>query len=238
MITIKQKFLPHFDQRDADVDMLVYHSMATGALSGIELLDRCELSTHFIIDYDGTIYTCVEEQNRAWHAGLSSWKGFQNINSRSIGIEVCQQTLGQSPFAEQQIKSLVRLSKDIIKRYNIKPDMIVGHSDIAPTRKADPGKFFPWDALALNSIGVWYGDQCLTGSTSELLKTIGYNVTDEESLQAAAYAFCRHFLPEMVLAEEVSKVMENPYLKNNNILSDAKFIKTLEKVAKSYTLII
>ena len=151
--------LPHFNEREEQIDMLVLHSMAHNAIEGIARLDELELSSHYIVDFDGTVWQCVSEEKRAWHAGVSSWRGKENINSRSIGIEVCHRSLGQSHFGRRQIKSLIGLCKEIIRRWNIAPDMIVGHSDIAPTRKSDPGRGFPWAELAAADIGIWFGSR-------------------------------------------------------------------------------
>lgn len=215
--------------------MLVIHSMAHNAAEGIARLDELELSSHYIIDFDGTIWQCVSEDKRAWHAGVSSWRGLDDLNSRSIGIEVCHHTLGQSAFNKRQIKSLILLCREIIDRWHIAPDMVVGHSDIAPTRKPDPGKAFPWQELAANNIGIWYGSRFAEeNDISKMLSFIGYDVSN---LEAAAYAFCRRFLPNKVSTMAVCKLLDRPYPeKALQILDDRQFIGALQNIYAQYNL--
>lgn len=215
--------------------MLVIHSMAHNAAEGIARLDELELSSHYIIDFDGTIWQCVSEDKRAWHAGVSSWRGLDDLNSRSIGIEVCHRTLGQSAFNKRQIKSLILLCREIIDRWHIAPDMVVGHSDIAPTRKPDPGKAFPWQELAANNIGIWYGSRFAEeNDISKMLSFIGYDVSN---LEAAAYAFCRRFLPNKVSTMAVCKLLDRPYPeKALQILDDRQFIGALQNIYAQYNL--
>lgn len=215
--------------------MLVIHSMAHNAAEGIARLDELELSSHYIIDFDGTIWQCVSEDKRAWHAGVSSWRGLDDLNSRSIGIEVCHRTLGQSAFNKRQIKSLILLCREIIDRWHIAPDMVVGHSDIAPTRKPDPGKAFPWQELAANNIGIWYGSRLAEeNDISKMLSFIGYDVSN---LEAAAYAFCRRFLPNKVSTMAVCKLLDRPYPeKALQILDDRQFIGALQNIYAQYNL--
>ena len=215
--------------------MLVIHSMAHNAAEGIARLDELELSSHYIIDFDGTIWQCVSENKRAWHAGVSSWRGLDDLNSRSIGIEVCHRTLGQSAFNKRQIKSLILLCREIIDRWHIAPDMVVGHSDIATTRKPDPGKAFPWQELAANNIGIWYGSRFAEeNDISKMLSFIGYDVSN---IEAAAYAFCRRFLPNKVSTMAVCKLLDRPYPeKALQILDDRQFIGALQNIYAQYNL--
>ncbi len=193
---------PNFDERKAPVEMLVLHY--TGMRSAREALDRlcdpaAKVSAHYVIDEDGEIYSLVDEGKRAWHAGVSSWKGKTDINSRSVGIEIVNpgHEFGYRPFPDKQIQSVIDISKEIKKRYFILDTNIVGHSDIAPTRKSDPGELFPWKRLAGNGIGLWT-DNFATPEKSikEMLAEIGYDTTDE---QAALTAFQRRFYPEAIL---------------------------------------
>lgn len=228
--------LPFFNNRKKEISMLVLHSMAHSAEEGIKSLEGYELSAHYIVDYDGTVFNCVDEKHRAWHAGLGSWKGLDDINSRSIGIEICHKSLGQSKFNHKQIKSLIALCRDIIARNNIRSDMIIGHSDLAPIRKPDPGKAFPWELLAQNGIGLWPKNAKLSESDpAKLLSLIGYDVSSSEKLIAAAYAFRRHFLPHDIITMPVKKLVENPYPKGKqNLLSGEGFISALQATAKTY----
>ena len=145
---------PNFNDRKTEVKYLVMHF--TGMKSLPEVIDRlrdpaAEVSAHYLIDEDGNIYRMVDEGKRAWHAGTSSWQGERDMNSASIGIEI--QNNGDKPFAAAQIDALIALSRDIMKRHNIAPENVVGHSDIAPDRKVDPGPHFPWRRLAAHGIG-------------------------------------------------------------------------------------
>ena len=227
--------LPFYNERKTDISMLVIHSMAHSAKEGIESLKGYELSAHYVVDYDGTVFQCVDEQKRAWHAGIGSWKGLDDINSRSIGIEVCHKSLGQSKFNKIQIKNLMLLCQDIIKRNNIRADMIVGHSDIAPTRKPDPGKAFTWERLAQNGIGLWYEDEKLSlNNPEELLQIIGY---DTSNPKAAIYAFCRRFAPENIITMPVKKLIKHPYPKDNHLLNNDKILEVMKKVAYQHKML-
>ena len=228
----------HYNQRQHPIEMLVIHSMAHNAADGIARLNELKLSTHYIIDFDGTIWQCVDEKNRAWHAGISSWQGLSDINSRSIGIEVCHHSLGQSQFHRRQIKSLILLCQNIIARCHIAPDKIVAHSDIAPNRKPDPGKAFPWQELAANNIGIWYGARFSEETDiAKMLSFIGYNADSKENTFIAAYAFCRRFLPKKIITMPTKKLVNNPYPKENTaLLEDSEFVSALQNIYMQYQL--
>ena len=195
--------------------MLVLHSTAHNAAGAVQSLLNNEVSAHYVIDLDGEVYSLVDEDKRAWHAGVASWRNINtDLNSRSVGIEVCNLSLGQTPYGEKQISRLVRLCRKLIRSYHIRPEMIVAHSDIAPTRKPDPGIAFPWQYLAQKGIGLWYKPQnaqkIKEASVPELLKTIGYNTDTPETTIASAYAFRRRFLPEEVeIIEDVKQLVDN-----------------------------
>lgn len=199
---------PNFNARRnlQPVDMLVLHY--TGMTSAKAALDRMcdpgfEVSAHYMIDEDGTIYQLVNEDYRAWHAGLSSWRGKTNINCRSIGIEIVNpgHEFGYRPFPEAQITALIPLCQSILRRHPlISARNVVGHSDIAPQRKEDPGELFPWGLLAENGIGVYPPSPASkvpsgTLSPSEALSQYGYDVTD---LEKTILAFQRHFCPNLL----------------------------------------
>ncbi len=194
---------PNFNRRKTPVDMLVLHY--TGMKTAQEALDRlrdpeAKVSAHYVVDENGEVYSLVDETKRAWHAGVSFWNGESDINSRSIGIEIVNpgHELGYVPFPDEQIHSVINLSKEIIKHNVIPYKNIVGHSDIAPSRKRDPGELFPWKKLAENGIGLWTDDFIKPEkSAEEMLSVIGYDITDEK---AALKAFQRHFYPEALLA--------------------------------------
>ncbi|MEM7640889.1 MAG: N-acetylmuramoyl-L-alanine amidase, partial [Pseudomonadota bacterium] len=148
---------PNFNDRKHPVDMLVFHY--TGMETGQQALDRmcdpsAEVSAHYMIWEDGRVVQLVGEDKRAWHAGVSSWQGDQDLNSRSIGIETVNgghdwPLAGNvlPPYPTAQIDALIELSSGILERWDIPFNRIVGHSDIAHARKDDPGEHFPWDRL-------------------------------------------------------------------------------------------
>src|SRR6185312_14048096 len=134
----------------------------TGMRNGEDALQRlcdpeAKVSSHYTVDRDGTVYQHVAEARRARHAGVSYWAGVRDVNSRSIGIEIVNpgHEFGYIPFAELQIEAVIALSKDILSRHAISASRIVGHSDVAPNRKQDPGELFPWAQLAGSGIGLW-----------------------------------------------------------------------------------
>ena len=151
---------PNFDSRDGcDISLLVLHY--TGMKTASDALERlCNLdskvSAHYVVDEDGTVYHLVKEEMRAWHAGVSSWRGESRVNHHSIGIEIVNpgHEFGYRNFPEIQMLSVVELCKDILVRHDIPPRNVVGHSDVAPSRKEDPGELFDWEWLAREDIGI------------------------------------------------------------------------------------
>jgi len=154
---------------------------------------RTQVSAHYVICRDGTVYHMLNDYLRAWQAGLSKWGNITDVNSISIGIELDNN--GFEPFPPEQINSLLRLLTRLKTTYNIPPANFIGHGDIAPTRKNDPSSLFPWKDLADKGFGLWYTDTtgvCVPGGFSTLtaLRLIGYDTKDST---AAAMAFKRHF---------------------------------------------
>jgi len=193
---------PNHGPRLSDtIDMLVIHY--TGMQSAQAALDRlcdetAQVSAHYLIDEDGTLYTLVAEQRRAWHAGLSFWRGETDINSRSIGIELVNpgHEFGYRPFPDAQIAALTTLGVQIVARHPIPPRNVVGHSDIAPFRKQDPGELFPWQTLAGQGLGVWPTSAGIDdGPIMDALSRWGYDISNP---QAAISAFQRHFRPSKI----------------------------------------
>lgn len=189
---------PNFDERDGQpIDMLVLHY--TGMKTGEEALARlCDplsrVSAHYMVHEDGVITSIVTENMRAWHSGLASWRGHTNINHRSIGIEMVNpgHAFGYRPFPEAQMRAVAHLCGDILTRHDIEPRNIVGHSDVAPTRKEDPGELFDWAWLAEQGIGL-FPKTAMGGHTTEKdLRRYGY---DTEDMGKAITAFQRHFRP-------------------------------------------
>lgn len=152
---------PNFDSREGvAVDMIVLHY--TDTLDCAEALSiltdpAAKVSSHYVLDIDGTIHQLVDEKERAWHAGTSSWRGHDNVNHRSIGIEIVNpgHRYGLAPYPKKQMEALVHLCDQLVKKYRIEPRNVVGHSDVAPSRKTDPGEHFNWAWMAERGIGLW-----------------------------------------------------------------------------------
>lgn len=234
---MKQRLLPFFDERRARVEMIVLHATAFEAKKALQIYEKERVSCHYFIESSGEIWRVVREDKRAWHAGVGRWREFDDdINSRSIGIELASSTLGQQEFMPRQKESLIRLLKDILQRYDMRQVNIVGHSDIAPCRKADPGKDFFWKELAEKGIGLWpnLADAAKLSSNDpeKLLKTIGYDTAD---VKAAAYAFCRRFLPEKIMpVDDIEALIADPGLADDALLQDDGFLQVLKATAYKY----
>ncbi len=238
---IEKHPLAHFSDRNSYIDMIILHSSVYPVEQTIGFLEELKLSAHYIIDFDGTIIQLVEEDKKAWHAGISFWNEKTNINDRSIGIEILQKDLGQTPFHPSQIQSLSELMKHLIEKFRIKPQNIVAHSDIAPLGKPDPGIAFPWQKLAEENLGLWYdladSEKVFSNDVQELLEMIGYDTRDEERTIASAYAFRRRFLPkEVEIDNDVMHLVDNVYpIGKKELLKGDEFIKALKAVVYKFT---
>ena len=151
---------PNFNERLHPLDMLVLHY--TGMKDGPTALARMcdpasQVSAHYMVEQDGTVFALVAEGKRAWQAGRSWWRGESDLNSRSIGIEIVNggHEFGLPPYPEVQIDAVIELCRGILSRWPIPQNRIVAHSDIAPDRKEDPGERFPWRRLAEAGVGLW-----------------------------------------------------------------------------------
>ena len=231
--------LTDFDDRSTPISMIIFHCSAQSTSEMINTLKTLKLSTHYIIGPRGGITQCVPDNKRAWHAGKSFWNGTENLNSHSIGIEICSPSLGQKKYNPSQIESLIKLCQHLIKKYNIPLYNIIGHSDIAPTRKPDPGISFPWKQLAASGIGIWYNIQdhfqINTFDIAKLLSSIGYDTRDNSTTRASAYAFCRHFLPQFVFIDnDIPHLLENILPSDFSFMNNEIFINTLKSVAYAY----
>lgn len=197
---------PNWNERQLPVTMAVLHY--TGMPSASEALERmcdpaAEVSAHYMIDEDGTVTRLVAEDKRAWHAGRSYWRGVTDVNSASIGIELVNpgHEWGYRPFSDAQMEALVPLLADIVRRHDIPRANVVGHSDIAPSRKEDPGELFDWEMLAsrrlaLAAPGVKLGSPFENDGAFMLgLERFGYDVSDG---RAAVAAFQRRFRPRRI----------------------------------------
>ena len=197
---------PNFDARMLPVTMIVLHytGMPDAAGAVARLTDpEAKVSAHYLIAEDGQVVRLVAEENRAWHAGKSHWRHIDDINSASIGIELVNpgHEFGYRPFPDAQIDALIPLMAEIVDRYGITRGNIVGHSDIAPTRKQDPGELFPWYKLARLRLALPRPTKNLMdphwtdGGFLLALERFGYDVTDPF---AATVAFQRRFRPELI----------------------------------------
>ena len=197
---------PNWNERQSPISMIVLHY--TGMRTGAEALERmcdpaAEVSAHYMIEEDGTVIQLVAEERRAWHAGRSYWRGITDINSASIGIELVNpgHEWGYRPFTEAQMDRLIPLLADIKVRHDIPRANIVGHSDVAPARKEDPGELFDWETLAaihlvLKTPKITLGTPFENdGAFMLALERFGYDISDG---RAAVAAFQRRWRPRRI----------------------------------------
>ena len=163
-INTTTNYSPNFEVKkrpSKQIKFIIFHY--TGMKKENEAIKRLtslksKVSSHYFIKNNGKIFILVPDSYTAWHAGISSWKNFKLLNKNSIGVEISNpgHNHDYKRFSKKQIKSIIKLSKFLIKKYEIKPNCILGHSDIAPDRKKDPGEKFPWKHLSQNKISVWH----------------------------------------------------------------------------------
>ncbi len=224
---------PNFDARTRPIDLVVLHytGMQDAAIALARLTDPAPLagnypgpwqstdvladatlsrvSAHYVVDEAGAIYSLVPEEHRAWHAGVGSWEGEGDLNARAIGIEIVNggHDFGLPDFTDAQIDAVIHLLKDIFERWpQLNAKRVVGHSDIAPERKADPGEKFPWKRLADAGVSVWpsaapvnIDNDDIASDIQTQLGAIGYDVKQtgamDNATHAALVAFQRRFRP-------------------------------------------
>ncbi|MGI9514318.1 MAG: N-acetylmuramoyl-L-alanine amidase [Anderseniella sp.] len=212
----------HFNDRvgvaGPDILLMHYTGVPTPEFA-IDILTsgEREVSCHYLVRQDGSIVHMVDEDKRAWHAGKSSWEGAGDVNSRSVGIEICNPGHGDNyhDFSDSQIEAVIALSKDIMARYSIEPRQVLAHSDVAPGRKIDPGEKFPWAQLASSGVGLWTTpaaivdgpvmDEGASGddvtSLQRNLAAYGYGVditgTYDSAMATVVRAFQLHFRPSL-----------------------------------------
>jgi len=192
---------PNQDSRPAGapVDMLILHY--TGMPTAAAALDRLRdpaaaVSSHYVVEEDGQVWRLVPEDRRAFHAGVSFWRGHAALNGRCVGIEIVNpgHEWGYRPFPALQMAAVCDLCLGILSRHPIPARNVVGHSDVAPDRKQDPGELFDWQGLARNGVGLWPGpDGAPVADARAALEAIGYKVPD---LATTLRAFQLHWLPE------------------------------------------
>ncbi|MFQ5983896.1 MAG: N-acetylmuramoyl-L-alanine amidase [Alphaproteobacteria bacterium] len=224
-LAIVDRLSPNNDARPdgVAVDMLILHytGMPTTAEALARLTDpSASVSAHYLIDEDGTVYRLVAEARRAWHAGEASWRGRRDVNGASIGIELHNPGYehGYRPYPEPQMAALEALAQDIMARHPIPARHVLGHSDVAPHRKRDPGELFDWRRLSEAGVGLWPARPVVKGEMGlvlcpgdsgppvkdiqRALKEFGYAVSTDGRFDATTAsvvaAFQRHFRAERV----------------------------------------
>ncbi len=210
---------PNFNDRAAPISMLVVHYTEMKPIE--TALDRltdpeAQVSAHYLISEEGEVTQLVSEDKRAWHAGQSYWRGHKDVNSASIGIELDHpgHANGYRAFADTQFEALVPLVARIVKQYDIPRANVIGHSDVAPARKVDPGELFPWDRLAEYGLclpkpkSLEYGDPFHNdGAFMLALERFGYDITDGDK---AVEAFQRRWRPELIdgqIDQQISAIL-------------------------------
>lgn len=202
-----------------DTVIIHYTGMQSGETALTRLCDEtAEVSAHYLIEEDGRLFRLVAEEKRAWHAGVSHWRGMDNLNHNSIGIELVNpgHEFGYRAFPRKQINALIELLSGIHRRHNILPVNVIGHSDIAPDRKTDPGELFPWEQLYEAGFGIYsklgggdtkpiaqIGDNVsVVEEMRSQLKCLGYNVTNSKTFDETCVhivkAFQAHWRPSCV----------------------------------------
>ena len=221
---MRERPSPNHDDREVDarIDTIVLHY--TGMKSAQEAIDllcspQARVSSHYVVEEDGSIWQLVDEAKRAWHAGISFWRGRENLNHVSIGIEIVNpgHDWGYRDFPALQMASVCDLCLRIMARHPIAQRNIVAHSDIAPDRKQDPGERFDWHGLAQEGVGLWpdgvpdlgtgdaVRDAASLRDVRRALGEIGYRVEAEgaldPALSAVLRAFQRHWRPEAITGQ-------------------------------------
>lgn len=198
---------PNFGERKRGqaVELVVLHytAMADANAAIDRLCDPdCDVSAHYVIAQDGCVSRLVSEDHRAWHAGIGDWAGRDDVNSRSIGIELDND--GASPFAEPLLVSLETLLADILARHRLQPKAVIGHSDMAPDRKEDPGRFFDWQRFAAKGLSVWPEPSISTNGFRRDAAHFGYSATqsDIQILNAFRQRFRPHATGPLNAADE------------------------------------
>jgi N-acetylmuramoyl-L-alanine amidase len=211
VLRVRELLSPNLDERPdgpGSVNMLILHY--TGMQTAQAAIDRlrdpdAKVSSHYVVDEDGAVLHLVPEEKRAFHAGVSFWRGRRVLNDVSIGIEIVNpgHEWGYRPFPAAQMDAVRELCLGILSRHAIPARNVVGHSDIAPNRKQDPGELFPWRWLAESGIGYWPGDAAADALpppddalAADALERIGYSA--EFPLDILLTAFQRHYVPSAV----------------------------------------
>ena len=227
--------LPHYRARTETIKYIIIHCSRSSPEKQLEHLENIGLSAHYIIGKNGNLTQAVDPKFVAYHAGESSWYDSKDysLNNSSIGIELESKSMGQSQkaYTPKSIETLCNLIEYLIHTYKIRKENILGHSDIAPHRKPDPGVNFPWKKLYQNNLIFWYHDRSLSPLIDEvaLLQSIGYNTN---IIEAARYAFCRRYLKkEVIIDKDIQHLVDNPYPKDFYPKDKETYIKRLRAVS-------
>ena len=202
-------YSPNFDKKKRkfkQIKFIIFHytGMKNEKVAIKRLTDsKSKVSSHFLIRGNGKIITLVPELYVSWHAGISSWQNYKSLNKYSIGIEISNpgHNYNYKKFSKKQIHSILKLTKHLIKKYKIKNKFILGHSDIAPFRKKDPGEKFPWKYLSKNKIGIWHDL-----NKNKLKKERGLNISNPFKLKFINNLF-------KIGYPRISKINKNKYNK-------------------------
>ena len=237
-------YSPNFDPKKRKykkIKFIIFHY--TGMKNEKEAIQRLtniksKVSSHYFIKNNGEVITLVPELYVSWHAGISSWQNYKSINKHSIGIEISNpgHSYNYKKFSKEQIHSILKLTKYLIKKYKIKNKFILGHSDIAPFRKKDPGERFPWKYLSKNKVGLWHNlsKKSLIGKRKQKINNLEkkqfiqnllkFGYPQDKSFNKAKYskfltiAFQRRFRPELVngIIDQECLVVSSNLIKNSN----------------------
>lgn len=234
---MEEKLIPYFNVRQKNkIDTIVIHAAAQkGVDELIGILEERELSSHYVIGCDGEIIKLVDEKNRAWHAGAGTWNGERDINSNSIGIELCNGLFGEEKYPKVQMEALKELCLDIMDRYDIKKNNVIGHLDMAPNRKIDPGLMMDWKYLAKNGVGIWYDINDVKPLDIENLENvfndIGYGC---ENMINTQWAFLRHYNPRLYRFLGGKKGANEGTIDGVVPQDNPEFLRTLGAVYKAF----
>jgi len=242
IINTTLNYSPNFDsekRKVKEIKFIIFHY--TGMKKEKEAIAKLiniksKVSSHYLIKNNGDILTLVPDLYTSWHAGISSWRNYKSINKYSIGIEISNpgHEYSYKKFSKKQIKSVLKLSSYLIKKYKIKSNFILGHSDIAPDRKKDPGEKFPWKYLSKNNIGYWHNlsknkllkarnqkvDQLDRYKFIKNLRKIGYTknifFNKNKYTKLLTIAFQRRFRQEIVngVIDQECLIISNNLIKN------------------------
>ena len=239
---INSCYSPNFSKKKrpfTSIKLIVIHY--TGMQSERESIKRLcnpktEVSSHFVITQYGKIYRLVRDNQIAWHAGKSCWERYKNLNKNSIGIELVNKghQFGYTKFKKKQLSSLIKICRILTKKYKIKKKNIVGHSDISPLRKKDPGEKFPWKKLAKKQLGVWHD---LKSETLQKMRKIKINKKDRKVFFSNLRKIGYFVKPSLKIKElnKITKAFQRHFRAElANGISDLECLKISINLSKKY----